>query len=150
MIPLSCYRDRYFGQCCGPETYCQGFGSGCDFSKSSGSGSDFWKVDPVSDPTLVIYFSSRTMIFKVFKWHFKHNFQRILKFGILWYSKIRNWLVFYYYFYPVSDRDPDPNPKPRVTDPDLDPTKSSGSHKTDFGNRTTLICYHVQVLMMLC
>jgi hypothetical protein len=45
-------------QYCGSETFC--YGSRSDFSKSFRFGSEFEKVtDPVSDPSIIIYFSSR-------------------------------------------------------------------------------------------
>jgi hypothetical protein len=39
--------------------------------------------DPVSDPTLTIYFFSRTIILRSFNSILKHNFRRKLKIGIL-------------------------------------------------------------------
>jgi hypothetical protein len=59
-------------QCCGSETFC--YGSRSDFLRVLDPDPTFKKgtdTDPVSDPTLIIYSSSRTVIVKVFKWYFK-------------------------------------------------------------------------------
>jgi hypothetical protein len=71
-------------QCCGSKTFY--YGSGSDFSMSSGSRSDLQEVPhPVSDTTffLKIYnFKGPKMAF------YKILFKRILKFSILKWSKL--------------------------------------------------------------
>jgi hypothetical protein len=54
------------------------------FQRVTDPDSTFKKVpDPVSDPTLNIYFFSRTIILRSFNSILKHNFRRIVKICIL-------------------------------------------------------------------